>query len=76
VTISIGAANGAVRIIWGEGRAYPSTKLESIIKPGEYRYWRIYVQTNNGDASFISMGEVELRDAIGGQDSTHPDNHQ
>lgn len=30
VTISIGATNGAVRIIWGAGRAYPSTNTGNV----------------------------------------------
>lgn len=37
-----------------------------------YRYWRIFVQTNNGDTSYISIGEIELRGTIGGSDFTTP----
>lgn len=37
-----------------------------------YRYWRILVSSNNGDANFLSISEVELRATIGGADVTTP----
>lgn len=37
-----------------------------------WRYWRIFIQTNNGDASFITLAEVQLRDTLGGADLTTP----
>lgn len=36
-----------------------------------YRYWRIFMQTNNGGNSF-QLWEIELRSAIGGADLTSP----
>ena len=33
---------------------------------GSHRYWRIYVTTNNGDATFIAINEVEMRLSAGG----------
>lgn len=35
-----------------------------------YRYWRIYVQINDGDATYMSLAEIELRGSIGGADLT------
>lgn len=37
-----------------------------------YRYWRIYVQTNNGHPNYISIAEIELRGTVGGTDLTTP----
>ncbi len=37
-----------------------------------WRYWRIFIQTNNGDASFIVLAEVQLRGTLGGADLTTP----
>ena len=37
-----------------------------------YRYWRIYITANNGDA-YNSIQEIELRGSIGGADLTTPD---
>lgn len=34
-----------------------------------WRYWRIFVQTNNG-GNLISLGEVQLRATVGGSDLT------
>jgi hypothetical protein len=31
-------------------------------------YWRIFADTNNGDASFTSLAEVEFRGSVGGSD--------
>jgi len=45
--------------------AYPApASLQS------WRYWRIFAQTNNGNAGYIAIGEVELRGSIGGSDLT------
>ena len=30
ISVSIGATNGAVQIIWGAGRAYPSTNTGDV----------------------------------------------
>ena len=35
-----------------------------------WRYWRIFVQTNNGDPTYITIAEVQLRGTIGGADLT------
>lgn len=35
-----------------------------------WRYWRIFIQTNNGDAQYIVIAEVQLRGALGGADLT------
>lgn len=35
-----------------------------------WRYWRIFVQNNNGSASSIRMAEIELRATVGGADIT------
>lgn len=37
-----------------------------------YRYWRIFILNNNGDASFLAMNEVELRGSVDGADITTP----
>lgn len=39
---------------------------------GAYRYWRILVFSNNGDANYVAISEVELRATIGGADVTTP----
>lgn len=36
-----------------------------------YRYWRIYVIANNGDANYIGYDEIELRGSVGGSDLTN-----
>lgn len=38
---------------------------------GQYRYWRIYVQTNGGSNN-ICICEIELRGSVGGSDLTTP----
>lgn len=35
-----------------------------------YRYWRIFVQTNDGNTGSIGIGEIELRGTVGGADLT------
>ena len=35
-----------------------------------YRYWRIYMQTNNGDPTYTALCEIELRSSVGGADLT------
>lgn len=39
---------------------------------GAYRYWAVLVLNNNGDATYISCSEVELRAVVGGADLTSP----
>lgn len=35
-----------------------------------HRYWRLYMITNNGSASFVTAGEIEFRGEPGGEDLT------
>ncbi len=35
-----------------------------------WRYWRIFIQTNNGDSQYITLSEVQLRGTLGGADLT------
>lgn len=37
-----------------------------------YRYWRIFMLNNNGNANYLSITEVELRGTVGGADITTP----
>ena len=37
-----------------------------------YRYWRIFLLNNNGDANYLAVNEVELRGSVGGADITTP----
>ncbi len=37
---------------------------------GYARFWRIFCDTNNGDASFTQIGEIEFRATSGGADQT------
>ena len=39
--------------------------------PSGYRYWRLFIAANNGDA-YYSIGELELRAQPGGADLTTP----
>lgn len=40
--------------------------------PVAYRYWRISISANNGNASYTGLSEVELRTTEGGTDVTSP----
>jgi hypothetical protein len=35
-----------------------------------WRYWRTFIQTNDGNANSIGIGEIELRATLGGADLT------
>jgi hypothetical protein len=35
---------------------------------GSHRYWRVFVDTNSGDATFIAAAEIEFRATAGGAD--------
>ena len=37
-----------------------------------HRYWRIYVDANNGNATRTYIAEIQMMDARGGNDITHP----
>lgn len=39
-------------------------------EPAGHRYWRLYIERNVGNASFLDIREVELREYIGGADVT------
>lgn len=50
---------------------FASTRiLPASNKSAAYRYWRILIASNNGDANFVSISEVELRATVGGPDVT------
>lgn len=58
---------GAVRVIWGNGRTYPSNAGNT----PTYRYYRIWMTANNGGDLF-GIGELEMRATAGGPDLTTP----
>lgn len=41
------------------------------VNPAGYRYYRIYITTNNSD-TYTALGEIELRGTVGGADLTTP----
>lgn len=40
--------------------------------PTAFRYWRIFMLNNNGDANYLCVAEVELRTSPGGTDLAVP----
>ena len=36
------------------------------------QYWRVLITDNNGDASYVSLVDLELRATVGGADQTDP----
>lgn len=62
---------GGVRIMWGDDRAFPGN-CHDIVRPGWWRYFRIYV-TAIGSSNIFGIGEIELRGSIGGADMTNTD---
>jgi len=62
-------AVGGVRIMWGDGRSFPSA-AGNIVRPGWWRYYRLYV-TAIGSGSTFGLGEVELRASASGADMTN-----
>lgn len=72
--ITVNSSAGRVRILWGEGRSYPSNAGTAVSsKEFPYRWWRIRPTVLSGVASnSIGFTEIELRGAIGGADLTFP----
>lgn len=35
-----------------------------------YRYWRVFLQNNDGDSTYLAVSEIELRGSLGGADLT------
>lgn len=62
-------AVGGVRIMWGDDRAFPGN-CPDIVRPGWWRYFRIYV-TAIGSSDVFGLGEIELRGSAGGTDMTN-----
>jgi hypothetical protein len=44
----------------GIGRAFGISPASA----GSHRYWRVYAYTNNGDASFIRLAELEMYESV------------
>lgn len=60
---------GGVRIMWGDDRAFPGN-CPDIVRPGWWRYFRIYV-TAIGSSNIFGIGEIEVRGSSGGADMTN-----
>lgn len=60
---------GGVRIMWGSGRVFPGSAAD-IVRPGWWRYYRIYV-TAIGSSNIFGIGEIEVRGSSGGADMTN-----
>jgi hypothetical protein len=59
---------GVIRIIWGEGRAFPSTNAHDMSSPTDvlgksYRYWRIFTGGVDYQTRYIS--EIQMKDGAG-----------
>ena len=54
---------------------FAATKIiqadKAALKPA-YRYWRIFITSNNGSAAYVQVQEIELRATNGGADITNP----
>lgn len=61
--------DGGVRIMWGDDRAFPGN-CPDIVRPGWWRYFRIYV-TAIGSGNIFGIGEIEVRGSSGGADMTN-----
>ena len=44
---------------------------QQVVAQSGYRYWRIFIQNNNG-STYLAIDEIELRSSIGGIDLTNP----
>ena len=53
-------------------RGTPASKSYHVVVAPQYRYWRVNVTANNGNSSYLTIAEVELRATVGGSDLTTP----
>lgn len=69
-TITVNAAGGRVKLVWGAGMSYPNNAASVYSKNYSYKYWRIFI-TAGGANSFHYIREIEFRGSVGGDDLTY-----